>query len=119
MTCIGGSILIVLCAACSCDLQTPLCLAVFLNQTEIVKMLIERKADVNVQLQRKLNGGLKCYRLIHYAASRGKKWVPTLIQLLSADNIDLQAFNSEGSIDNWVHFPFLCVSLGSGILHPS
>lgn len=76
--------------------QTPLCLAVFLNQTEIVKMLIERKADVNVQLQRKLNGGLKCYRLIHYAASRGKKWVPTLIQLLTADNIDLQAFNSEG-----------------------
>lgn len=77
--------------------QTPLCLAVFTNLSEVVKMLIAENADVNFQLQKRLNdGSVKLYRLIHFAASRGQKWIHTLNQLLTSNRIELHAFNSEG-----------------------
>ena len=78
--------------------QTPLCLAVFLNQPEVVRLLIECKADVNVQLQKRLESGLgmRCYNLIHFAASRGQHWIGTLSELLSSKDINLHSINSEG-----------------------
>lgn len=80
--------------------QTPLCMAVYSNQPEIVAKLISRGADVNVQILSSAPSGTSAkhvyYHLLHYAASRGHEWMATLCELLKATNINLDAINSYG-----------------------
>lgn len=77
--------------------QTPLCLAVIFNKHKIVEMLIENKADVNVHIKTTHeNLGVKFDQPLHFAASRGSLWKSTLRQLIKAEDIELDGFNSDG-----------------------
>ena len=71
-------------------------MAVFMNQLESVKLLIEEGADVNIEIHRHFDSGYRFYRPIHCAASKGLEFSDVLSVLLEAKGIDIHAVNSEG-----------------------
>lgn len=76
--------------------QTPLCLATVTNQWALVRLLVDRGADVNVRIPLGAKQTKSFCSPLHFAASNGKEWVRTLEQLLRAKTIDLSALDSEG-----------------------
>lgn len=65
---------------------------------EVVRVLIEHGADVNVQITSRACGSVLHELPLHVAASRGLDWLPTLVQLINCPTVKLDATNSDGMI---------------------
>jgi len=76
--------------------QTPLYMAVCMNQLATVRMLLEAGADVNIQIHRQTSAGLHFFQPIHFAASQGLEWSEVLEVLLKCPHIDVHALNYQG-----------------------
>ncbi|XP_041373089.1 uncharacterized protein LOC121386301 isoform X2 [Gigantopelta aegis] len=77
--------------------QTPLYLAVSANQPEMVSMLTEYKADVNIPAECILDNGMREVKAaIHCAASQGQEYLSTLQMLMKHPEINLNQPNSDG-----------------------
>ncbi|KAH9514878.1 hypothetical protein Btru_021218 [Bulinus truncatus] len=89
--------------------QTPLYLAVSSNHPKVVKILIEKNADVNPFAECRLPSGVvEKSAAIHCASSRGEKYLQTLKELLKSPDINVDQFNSDG------HTPLNCAILCHG-----
>jgi len=77
--------------------QTPLCLAVITNQPVLVERLLLLGSDIRTQIVTD-RGQLqpKHEQLLHFAASKGLRWLKTLQILLRSPDIDINVCNSEG-----------------------
>lgn len=78
--------------------QTPLYLAVFINQFVMVAMFIKFQANVNVLAQNLSSDGAttEVKSAIHVAASQGADYLRTLTELLKAKDIQINIVNNYG-----------------------
>ncbi|XP_045209596.2 uncharacterized protein LOC123561357 isoform X2 [Mercenaria mercenaria] len=78
--------------------QTPLYLAVFINQPVMVAMFIKFQANVNVLAQNLSSDGAttEVKSAIHVAASQGVEYHRTLIELLKAKDMQINIVNNYG-----------------------
>ncbi|XP_076457649.1 uncharacterized protein LOC143291592 isoform X2 [Babylonia areolata] len=78
--------------------QTPLYLAVSANSPEMVALLIQYGADVNVFAEHtRADGRTKEVKAaLHCAASHGQSYLPTLQALLAAKELNIDLVNSDG-----------------------
>jgi ankyrin repeat protein len=79
--------------------QTLLCLAVILNQPDLVETLIKHGADANIQIRKMQSDtkmGVKFDHPVHFSVCKGQLWFKTLAILLKSEHINMNSFNSEG-----------------------
>lgn len=90
--------------------QTPLYLAVSSNHPEMVELLIQYGADVNLFAEHIQFDGLskEIKAALHCAVSNGAEYLPTLQALLTAPNLKMDILNSDG------HTPIHCAILEHG-----
>lgn len=75
--------------------QTATYVAVVVNNSTIVALLIEAGADINIATNQKspLTSEITVTFPLHYAAKRGVKWLKTLRVILAAKNINVMGKN--------------------------
>lgn len=90
--------------------QTPLYLAVSSNHPEMVELLIQYGADVNLFAEHiQFDGWSKEIKAaLHCAVSNGDEYLSTLQALLTAPNLKMDILNSDG------HTPIHCAILEHG-----